>query len=53
MGDLAAKVMAALDGSESSDNDSGSIAKGTRASALKNLSEADEIKKVGALFTAA
>lgn len=46
MGDLAEKVTKALQGA----SDSGS--KGTQASVLKNLSEADAIKKVGALFTA-
>ena len=50
MGDLADKVTAALQGS--SDSGGGSVAKGTQASVLKNLSEADAIKKVGALFTA-
>ena len=50
MGDLAEKVTKALQGS--TDSDGGSTAKGTQASVLKNLSEADAIKKVGALFTA-
>ena len=50
MGDLAEKVTKALQGS--SDSGGGSTAKGIQASALKNLSEADAIKKVGALFTA-
>ena len=50
MGDLAEQVTKALQGS--TDSGSGSTAKGTQASALKNLSEADAIKKVGALFTA-
>lgn len=51
MGDLAEKVTAALGGS--SDFCSGGVSsKGTQASVLKNLSEADAIKKVGALFTA-
>lgn len=50
MGDLAEKVTKALQGS--SDSDGGSAANGTQASVLKNLSEADAIKKVGALFTA-
>lgn len=45
MGDLAGKVTTALGGSP----DSGG---GTQASVLKNLSEADAIKKIGALFTA-
>ena len=44
MGDLADKVTAALQGS--SDSGGGSVAKGTQASVLKNLSEADAIKKV-------
>ena len=52
MGDLASKVTAALGGSGSSDGDGGSTSKGTQASVLKDLSEADAIKKVGALFTA-
>lgn len=50
MGDLASKVTVALEGS--SDSGGGSASKGTLASVLKNLSEADAIKKVGALFTA-
>lgn len=50
MGDLAEKVTKALQGS--SDSGSGSVSKGTQASILKDLSEADAIKKVGALFTA-
>lgn len=50
MGDLAEKVTKALQGS--ADTGGGSTAKGTQASVLKNLSEADAIKKVGALFTA-
>ena len=50
MGDLAEKVTKVLQGS--SDSGGGSAAKGTQASVLKNLSEADAIKKVGALFTA-
>ncbi len=50
MGDLAEKVTKALQGS--SDSGGGSAAKGTQASVLKNLAEADAIKKVGALFTA-
>ena len=48
MGDLATKVTAQLGGSSSG----GSTSKGTQASVLKNLSEADTIKKVGSLFTA-
>lgn len=50
MGDLAEKVTKALPGSGGSDGDSG--IKGTQAAVLKNLSDADAIKKVGALFTA-
>ena len=50
MGDLAEKVTKALRGSSDSGGDSAS--KGTQASVLKDLSEADAIKKVGALFTA-
>lgn len=50
MGDLAEKVTKALQGS--SDSGGGSVSKGMQASVLKNLSEADAIKKVGALFTA-
>ena len=50
MGDLAEKVTKALQGS--SDSGGGSASKGMQASVLKNLSEADAIKKVGVLFTA-
>ncbi len=50
MGDLAEKVTAALGGG--SDSGGGTAGKGTQASVLKNLSEADAIKKIGALFTA-
>ena len=50
MGDLAEKVTKALQGSSKSSG--GSTTKGTQASVLKDLSEADAIKKVGALFTA-
>ena len=50
MGDLAEKVTKALQCS--SDSGGGSTSKGTQASVLKDLSEADAIKKVGALFTA-
>lgn len=50
MGDLAEKVTKALQ--ESSGSGGGSASKGTQASVLKDLSEADAIKKVGALFTA-
>ena len=49
MGDLAEKVTKALQGSGSG---GGSTSKGTQASVLKNLSEADAIRKVGELFTA-
>ena len=45
MGDLAEKVTKALQGSADPGGE-------TQASVLKNLSEADAIKKVGALFTA-
>ena len=48
MGDLASKVTALLGGGSSG----GSTSKGTQASSLKSLSEADTIKKVGSLFTA-
>ena len=47
MDDLAAKVTAGLSGSDSKPSSAG-----TQASALKELSESDTIKKVGALFTA-
>ena len=50
MGDLAEQVTKALQGS--TDSGSGSTAKRTQASVLKDLSESDAIKKVGALFTA-
>lgn len=50
MGDLAEKVTKALQGS--SDSGGGTASKGTQASVLKDLSEADAIKKVGALFMA-
>ena len=50
MGDLAEKVTKALQGS--ADSGDGSAANWTQASVLKNMSEADAIKKVGALFTA-
>ena len=52
MGDLALKVTAALGDSGSSDADGGSAAKGTQASGLKDLSEANAIEKIGVLFTA-
>ena len=48
MGDLASKVTAAL----GSSSEPVKTTVGTQASALKNLSEADAIKKVGTLFTA-
>ena len=51
MGDLSEKVTKALQGSSDSGS-GGSSSKGTQASVLKNLSEADAIKKVGTLFTA-
>ncbi len=50
MGDLADKVTKAL--RDSSDFGGSSASKGMQASVLKNLSEADAIKKVGALFMA-
>ncbi len=50
MGDLAEKVTKALQGS--SDSGSGSASKGMQASVLKDMSEVDAIRKVGALFTA-
>ena len=50
MGDLAEKVTAALQGA--SDSGGSAASKSTQASVLKGLSEADAIKKVGALFTA-
>lgn len=50
MGDLADKVTKALQGF--SDSGGGSASKGTQVSVLKDLSEADAIKKVGPLFTA-
>lgn len=43
LGDLAARVTAALGGSSSS---------GMQASSLKNLSEAEAVAKIGPLFTA-
>ena len=51
MGDLAEKVTKALQGSDSGSG-GGSASKGTQAAVLKDLSEADAIKKAGALFTA-
>lgn len=50
MGDLAEKVTKKLGGA--SDSGGGTGSKGMQASALKDLSEADTIKKVGELFTA-
>ena len=50
MGDLAEKVTKALGGS--SDSGGGSGSKGMQATVLKDLSEADAIKKIGELFTA-
>lgn len=49
MGDLAAKVTAQLGAGSSSDD---TATKGMQASVLKDLSDADTIKKVGGLFTA-
>lgn len=48
MGDLASKVTAQL----STSSGGGTTKKGTQASVLKDLSEADAIKKIGSLFTA-
>jgi len=50
MGDLAEKVTAQLSGS--TDAEAPEKKTGLQATALKNLSEGDAIKKVGALFTA-
>ena len=50
MGDLAEKVTAQLGGS--SDSGGGTAGKGTQAAVFASLSEAEVIKKVGALFTA-
>lgn len=50
MGDLAEKVTEKPGGGSDSSGSTGS--KGAQASALKDLSEADAIKRVGALFTA-
>lgn len=52
MGDLAAKVTAQLSGSSKQKTEEQSNTGGMQASVLKDLSEADAIKKVGALFTA-
>ena len=51
MGDLAEKVTKALQGSDSGSG-GGSTSKGTQAAVMKDLSEADAIKRAGALFTA-
>lgn len=51
MGNLAEKVTAALQGLDSGSG-GGSGSKGTQATVLKDLSEADAIKKVGVFFTA-
>lgn len=48
MGDLAAKVTAQLSGTSGG----GTVTKGMQASSFASLSDADVIKKVGALFTA-
>lgn len=50
MGNLAEKVTKKLGGA--SDSGGGAGSKGMQASVLKDLSEADAIKRVGALFTA-
>ena len=52
MGDLAAKVTAQLGGSTEQKSEDQVKTGGLQATALKDLSEADAIKKVGALFTA-
>ena len=52
MGDLAAKVTAQLGGSAEKKSEEQVKTGGLQATALKNLTEADAIKKVGALFTA-
>ena len=52
MGDLAAKVTAQLGGSTEQKNEEQVKTGGLQATELKDLSEADAIKKVGALFTA-
>ncbi|MBP3876025.1 MAG: glucosaminidase domain-containing protein [Lachnospiraceae bacterium] len=51
MGDLAAKVTAQLGGSTEQKTEEQVKTSGLQATALKDLSEADAIKKVGALFT--
>ena len=50
MGDLAAKVTARLGGETSAETPA--TTSGLQATSLKNLSEADAIRKVGSLFTA-
>ena len=52
MGDLAAKVTAQLGGTTEQKSEEQVKTGGLQASVLKNLSEANAIKKVGALFTA-
>ena len=52
MGDLAAKVTAQLGGSTEQKTEEQVKTGGLQATALKNLSEADVIRKVGSLFTA-
>ena len=52
MGDLAAKVTAQLGGSTEQKTETKIKTSGLQATALKGLSEADAVKKVGALFTA-
>ena len=52
MGDLAAKVTAQLGGSTEQKTETEIKSVGLQATALKGLSEADAVKKVGALFTA-
>lgn len=52
MGDLAAKVTAQLGGSTEQKTETESKTDGLQATALKGLSEAEVVKKVGALFTA-
>lgn len=52
MGDLAAKVTSQLGGSTEQKTETEIKTSGLQATALKGLSEADAVKKVGALFTA-
>ena len=52
MGDLAAKVTSQLGGSTEQKTETEIKSVGLQATALKGLSEADAVKKVGALFTA-